>query len=298
MATPQRMIQNARLAQASEVPVPKMFGATAEWDGVKVAHYRVTPGELGSRIHKTHEVFIPIAGAITIESDAHRDTPMRRRRVPGEISVTPAGIRYSARWEEELEYLTVFFTEEHLRRTTIDFESNRNARIVLSCGPRDELVRSIGLALADEIDHGQPAGKLYAESLVNTLTVHLLRHYSTESLVDDLQFGGLPPHKLRRVAEFIEANLDQDLELAEIAQAAELSPYHFARSFKQTTGFTPIQFLMQRRIEHAKRLLTESDAPIVEVGLSAGFKNQSHFSTLFRKFTALTPKAYRNEFLR
>lgn len=298
MATPQRLLNESALARDSHLPMPKMYGKTAEWEGVKVAHYRVEPGQLPTRVHKTHEVFVPLAGSVTIEGNGEDGAPARRRRVPGDISVTPAGIRYSAHWEEELEYLTVFLTEDYLKRTTIDFEANRNARIVLACGPQDPLVRSIGLALADEIDDGQPAGKLYAESLVNTLAVHLLRHYSTDSLVDDIQFGGLPAHKLRRVTEFIEENLDRDLELAEIAQAVELSPYHFARSFKQTTGFTPIQFLMQRRIELAKRLLVESEAPIVEVGLSAGFKNQSHFTTLFRKLTAMTPKTYRNAYLR
>src|SRR5262249_48164123 len=159
-------------------------------------------------------------------------------------------------------------------------------------------VRSIGQALAGELDAGMPMGKLYIESLVNTLSVHLLRHYSTDSLIPDLQFGGLPSHRLRRVTEFIEENLERDLSLGEIAQAVELSPFHFARSFKQTTGVTPIQFLMQRRIEAAKRLLAESELPIVEIGLRVGLKNQSHFTTLFRKFTALTPRSYRNEILR
>ncbi len=298
MATPQRSLNESRLEQASHVPVPMIFKKTAQWDGVKIDHFRLKPGEVPPRVHKVHEVFVPLAGSVTIEGSGEDGAPASRRRIPGDISVTPAGICYAAHWEEELEYLTVFLTEDYLKRTTIDFEANRNARIVLSCGPQDALVRSIGLALADEVDNEQPAGKLYAESLVNTLAVHLLRHYSTDSLVDDIQFGGLPAHKLRRVTEFIEENLDRDLELAEIARAAELSPYHFARSFKQTTGFTPIQFLMQRRVETAKRLLTESDAAIVEVGLRAGFKNQSHFTTLFRKLTSLTPRAYRNASLR
>lgn len=298
MATPQRLLKESRLAEDTRIPGPKMFGKAVQWEGVKVAHYRVEPGELPTRVHKTHEVFVPMAGAVTIEGSGEDGAPARRRRVPGDISVTPAGIRYSAHWEEELEYLTVFLTDDYLKRATIDFEANWNARIVLTCGPQDPLVRSIGLALAEEIDSDQPTGKLYAESLVNTLAVHLLRHYSSDSLVDDLHFGGLPAHKLRRATEFIEENLERDLELAEIAQSVDLSPYHFARSFKQTTGFTPIQFLMQRRIEQAKRLLAESEAPIVEVGLSVGFKNQSHFTTLFRKLTSLTPKAYRNAALR
>lgn len=303
MATPQRLLNQygqaqVRQPQTSHKSLPMVFNKTVEWDGVRVQHYRVKPGQVSAHVHKRHEVFVPMAGSVTIEGNAEDGAPSRRRRTVGDISVTPAGVCYSAQWEEELESLTVSLTEDFLKRTTIDFEAHRNARIVLSCGPQDPLVRSIALALADEVDHEQPAGKLYAESLVNTLAVHLLRHYSTDSLVDDLQFGGLPAHKLRRVTEFIEENLDQDLELAEIAQAVELSPYHFARSFKQTTGFSPIQFLMQRRIELAKRLLAEDEAPIVEVGLRAGFKNQSHFTTLFRKLTSLTPKAYRNAYLR
>ncbi len=298
MATPQRLINEARLAQDSQVPVPKIFGTSAEWEGVKVAHYRIGPGELPVRTHKTHEVFVPIAGAVTIEGNGQDGAPARRRRIPGDISVTPAGIRYSAHWEEELEYVTVFLTNDYLKRATVDFEANRNARIVLSCGPQDTLVRSIGQALASELDAEMPTGKLYAESLVNTLAVHLLRHYSTDSLIPDLQFGGLPAHKLRRVNEFVEENLEKDITLAEIAQAAGLSPFHFARSFKQTTGLTPIQFLTQRRVEQAKQMLTDDDLPIVEVGLRVGFKNQSHFTTLFRKLTTMTPKAYREAVLR
>ncbi len=294
MATPLRLINEARLAQSSNDLLPKLLEKTTQWEGVKIGHYRLGPGEVPPRVHKTHEVFVPLAGAVTIEGDERDGAPVRRRRVPGEISVTPAGIRYSARWEEELDYLTVLMTEDFLKRSTIDFEANRNSRIVLSCGPQDALVRSIGQALASELDSDLPAGKLYVESLVNTLAVHLLRHYSTDSLIPDIQFGGLPPHKLRRVSDFVEENLGRDLSLAEIAQAAELSPFHFARSFKQATGMTPIQFLMQRRIEQAKNLLIEDELPIVEIGLRVGFKNQSHFTTLFRRLTTMTPKAYRD----
>lgn len=294
MATPQRLINESRFAQKEHDHVPMIFQKSAEWEGVKVVHYRLEPGQVPSRTHNTHEVFVPLAGSVTIEGNGEDGAPARRHRKVGDISVTPAGIRYSAHWEEELESLTVSLTEDFLKRTTIDFEAHRNARIVLSCGPQDSLVRSIALALADEVDSQQPAGKLYAESLVNALAVHLLRHYSTDSLIPDLQFGGLPAHKLRRVNEFVQENLERDLSLAEIAQAAELSPFHFARSFKQTTGLTPIQFLTQRRVEQAKQLLVRDELPLVEIGLRVGFKNQSHFTTLFRRLTTMTPKAYRD----
>lgn len=137
-------------------------------------------------------------------------------------------------------------------------------------------------------------GKLYADSLIQTLTLHVLRSYSTASAMIERANGGLSGYKLRQVKEFIDANLDSDLGLAEIAAVANLSQFHFARAFRKSVGVTPQQYLMERRIERAKQLLSKDDLPIVEISLLTGFKNQSHFTTLFRKFTNLTPKTWRD----
>lgn len=107
------------------------------------------------------------------------------------------------------------------------------------------------------------------------------------------QIGGLPGYKLRRVTEFINHNLSGELTLGEISEVAGLSQFHFARVFRQTTGITPQQYVKQKRIENAKYLLTVSDLPLVEVSMRTGFKNQSHFTTLFRKLTNFTPRIWR-----
>ena len=95
---------------------------------------------------------------------------------------------------------------------------------------------------------------------------------------------------------FIEENHERDLALAEMAGAVGISPFHFAREFKRATGLAPHQYLVKVRIERAKAWLSKSELPIVEVGLRAGFNNQSHFTRLFHKRTGLTPKAYRKAF--
>ncbi len=294
MATPKRLLEQARPAQASRTPIPVLYKKMIEWEGVRIGHFRVAPSVMPERVNSSNHVFVPLAGSITIEGKDRNGAPLRRRRTVGDISVTPIGTRYSAYWETELDEVSISLTEDFITRATIDFTANSNARLMLACGPQDALVRSIAQQLASELDAELPTGRLYVESLVNALAVHLLRYYSTESLIPDLQFGGLPAHKLRRVTEFIETNLERDLSLTEIAEAIDLSQYHFARAFKQATGQTPIQFLMRRRVEAAKQLLVESELPIAEIALRAGFKNQSHFTTLFRKATALTPRAYRN----
>jgi AraC-like DNA-binding protein len=106
--------------------------------------------------------------------------------------------------------------------------------------------------------------------------------------------GGLPGYKLRRVMEFIEANIDQPLPLEDLAAAAAVSPFHFHRQFKQSTGVTPHRYILQVRMQHAKALLSGSDLPLAEVAAQVGFADQSHFTSTFKKATSMTPRSYRN----
>jgi AraC family transcriptional regulator len=121
----------------------------------------------------------------------------------------------------------------------------------------------------------------------------LFRHYNVGAPSAPTSMGGLTGRRLRLATEFINAHLAEDVTLADIAAVVDLSPFHFARAFKQTTGLTPQQYLMQRRIERAKDLLAQENLPIAEVSAQVGFKNQSHFTTFFRRFTSMTPKVWR-----
>ena len=105
--------------------------------------------------------------------------------------------------------------------------------------------------------------------------------------------GGIPRYKLRRVIDYISENLDTDLKIAEIAQEVNMSPSHFTRLFKLATGLAPHQYIMQKRIEAAKKLLSETEISIAQIALEIGFQSQSRFTTLFRQLTGTTPRAYR-----
>jgi AraC family transcriptional regulator len=106
--------------------------------------------------------------------------------------------------------------------------------------------------------------------------------------------GELPAYRLRRVTEYIEENLQGALRLAELSAVVHMSPYHFARLFKRSTGVPPHQFLLRHRIEEARGLLAAQRVPIAEIARSVGFRTPSHFTTTFRRVTGMTPSAYRS----
>ncbi len=108
----------------------------------------------------------------------------------------------------------------------------------------------------------------------------------------------MPGCRLRRVTEYIQQNLDKDLTLAELADVVYMSPYHFARLFKGSTGVPPHRFVVRQRIARARGALATSELSIAQISRMVGFRTPSHFTTVFRRVTGITPKGYRTGTLR
>jgi AraC family transcriptional regulator len=106
--------------------------------------------------------------------------------------------------------------------------------------------------------------------------------------------SGLPRYKLRRVVAYVDARLGGPISLDDLANVAGVSRFHFHRQFRKSVGVTPREYVLRARIERAKGLLTESDLTVGEVSGAVGFADQSHFSNIFRRLTAMTPRSFRN----
>ena len=156
-----------------------------------------------------------------------------------------------------------------------------------------QAVRLVQL-LQTEVESGAPTGSLFGETIGNSLILYLAQHYSIAALGRDQIRGGLPGLRLKRVLEYIEVNLSSDIHLNDLAETAGLSAFHFARLFKQSTGVSPHQYLLQRRLERAKELLRKPSMSLSEVGLESGFADQSHFTNVFRRFVGATPSKFRS----
>lgn len=266
-----------------------------EWSGVKLHRARVLPGRIIEQKAPWHELHITLGGQLITEKISATGKLVTTRAAMGNLCLTPAGQTVAAHWDKPLDNMGILLDPDFVVRTAVENRFASNFEFTEIYKNKDPLIQHIGLTLIAETNSETPAGRLYADSLIQTLILHLLKNYSTANaaIAENLN-GGISGYKLRRVAEFIDANLEEDLSLAEIAAVADLSQYHFARAFRKTTGLTPQQYVMQRRIERAKQLLlAKDDLPLVEISLRSGFKNQSHFTALFRKFTKLTPKTWR-----
>jgi transcriptional regulator GlxA family with amidase domain len=104
---------------------------------------------------------------------------------------------------------------------------------------------------------------------------------------------GLAPHKLQKVLSYIEEKLAEPVGVRELASQVHMSPFHFARRFKQAVGTPPHGYITQVRIERAKRLLSGTNLPLIEVATRVGYRTQAHFTGVFHRYVGTTPRAYR-----
>jgi AraC-like DNA-binding protein len=159
----------------------------------------------------------------------------------------------------------------------------------------DERIARLAKDIADEMREGETGQELIVNALVEQVVVHLLRRYANVRRSAELELSrvGLVDRRVRRAVELMHTHLGRELPLEELAAAAYLSPFHFARLFKKVTGASPHAYLAALRIERAKSLLATTDLSVTGIATRVGYSSSSHFTKAFRQATGLTPRAFR-----
>ncbi|MDE0853407.1 MAG: AraC family transcriptional regulator [Nevskia sp.] len=191
--------------------------------------------------------------------------------------------------------LHFFLPHSALRELSADVDAPRinDIRVKPAVGLVDPVVRQMLLALKPGLAHPEQLNVLFVDHVALALTAHVAHVYGAMQRPHRLGSGALASWQERRAKEAISAQLDGGLSLDALAAECGLSRSYFARAFRRTTGKPPHQWLLEQRVEAAKRLLMTSTASLSEIALECGFADQSHFTRVFARLTGAPPGSWR-----
>jgi AraC family transcriptional regulator len=251
--------------------------AAGGWEHDPIGFYRIAIQETGSlRLERT------LDGRFE-----------RCIRSSGQISISPPGCSQKWAWNGSMKiamlFMPVFLFDELASEVGLENCPTLKTPLVTD----DPAIRHIVSTLVDE---SRIPGNKVANMLIGTagryLVAHLLTRYPA------FVVAGSPSdrscdRRIRRAKEFIESHLSEDIGLADVADAVDMSSHYFCRVFRQSAGISPYRYLVSRRIERAKEFLTATDRSIMDIALDLGFPSHAQFSNVFRQSVGQTPRVYR-----
>lgn len=264
--------------------------ATAPLPLLDVLTSPVPSGRFDSPVDERHVLCLHLGGPVPVSYRAGK-AERQGMRLHGQFCVVPGGS--STRWtlSRPATSLLLRLAPAHLRATADDM--GRGARafdLAPAIHVRDPQIERIGWMMQAEDHDAHPGGRLFADSLASALAVRLV---ALQSPSRTAPARALPAWRLRHVIDYIDAHLDQDLTLAELAAVAGFSPSHFKALFRQATGTPVHRFVLERRVERARLHLLEGRLGITEVALETGFAHPSHMARWMRRLLGLSPSQVR-----
>ena len=275
--------------------------ATLKWPGLFVRRYRFPRVVDGFLVPATAEPLIActVAGSAEFEE---RETGGAWLRYPvrrGDLFVTRSKTPYELRWNSpsgaELEVLHIHLSVDQLTTALEAVYGDKAADVeVTEFFGRDETLAHFCFACAELLSSGTAVSAKRIAAFTHLLAIHIAEKYTNVASQRPDYRGGLPIARLRKIEDYVRANLAESISIEKLAELAELSPFHFSRVFKQTTGMTPLQFVTRERMLQAQRLIRETSRSLIEIALEVGYTSPSHFAQVFRRIVGGTPTEFRN----
>ena len=284
-STPKRIIGNRLLSSHQ-----------AGWQSIVLEHWWRTAQEISLYSAKQHAVVIRLKNEGNTERKLDGVLQKENNQI-GDIVIVPAHVEHWASFKQDAEIVILSLAPKTLATIAYDELDPERVELTPQFARADHTIEQIGRALLSELQSDYYGCQLYAESFANAMFTHLIHKYSTHQQQIKNYKDGLSRYRLKKALCFIHAHLDSNLKLSDVAKEIDMSQYNFCRLFKKSTGVTPYQYVIQQRVEKAKRLLKEDlELSIADIALECGFTHQSHLNKYFRQSTKMTPNAYRKRY--
>jgi AraC family transcriptional regulator len=241
----------------------------------QLLHFFVKPAVIGYSLKDAAIAKIPVAS--------------------GQAVFCPRKEWHNISWNERISVLSIRIPDAAVTEAARERLTERSLEIVPRHVVTDDRLAHLLFALDAERARGYSAGKLFVDCIETALANILLTSFNSFVPRSIPSKGRMAPHVLRRVVEFMHANLDKQIGLKDLADCAGLSLSHFSFQFRASTNQSPHQYMLRLRIERSKELLTDSRLSVLHVGLEVGFRNQQHFATVFRNSVGIPPSVYRTK---
>jgi len=267
----------------------KIEGSSIHFDYYRHPPYEIPENCPAQNIILIHtEVFYPTQLKQVING-CSRDGQLKS----GDVIIIPANTHHKAYWDKEHSYILLSLDSTILTRNVFGLSNLNNFELLPHFAKPDPLIYGIGVALKTELELNGLDNRLYIDYLTTALSAHLVRRYSAHKQYHLKEYSErVCNHTLQQVIEYINDHLDLNLTLVELAAIAQMSPNSFSRAFKQATGSTPHQYIIECRVERAKQLLLQDKYTISEIAASLGFAHQSHLNRHFKRLVGMTPRAF------
>ena len=268
------------------------------WRGYRLECVRVpSSGILTHVLVPEHRVVLAVNGTCDVRYRAYLHDGRYRLR-PGVFCFVARGYLFEQlAWTgNHFEAIVLDITAIGFDPSPVDTFGRTDALLDMYMGIEDARVATLVDLMRAEIEAGCPTGSTYAEALSLALASRVASLCATIP-GEQRSTPTLSSKQLGRIREHVDKHLSQELTIERLAALASMSPFHFARCFKQTTGMTPHQFVTRERVLRARELLTTEKRPIGEIAMELGFASQSHFSDVYRRITGSSPRSDRARFL-
>ncbi len=231
--------------------------------------------------------------------DGHkRDGGERGRRASrtfdrGDVYIRDFEADYSASMDGYFDFFLIELAPEFLRESETISEGGGARDLVRIQAEEDQVLRHLAEAMLPALAQPDVVDALFVEQLATAIGAHLLLRHRDRGGDGTESAPPLPPRLIREAQEMLMSGDDGRASIAEIARALNLSRNVFFRAFRESTGRTPYQWVLNQRIDHARRLLATTDLPLAEIALTCGFSDQSHFTRLFGRVEGAPPGRWR-----